>query len=169
MTRAVTLSFQQEAAKIGSADPVLLFAKFSGSGIDGAYRFVSDKVDYVYGGETWTGIPFDFQLLSDDENPPTAQISIPNVDRIIGRSIMAIDDPLDVELTVILGSQFDQTVIPRTELDSAAVEYYASALTLTNVSINVAQITGTLQSWEYRQEIIFGMRATKDRFPGLFK
>jgi hypothetical protein len=169
MARVLSLSMREELLKLGSGVPILMFIKFSFPGDVVAYRFVSDKVDYVWGGETWKGIPFDFQLLSDDENPPTATVSIPNVDRRIGQTVSAVDEPLEVELTVILGSQFDQTVIPRTEIGTAIKEMQATELTLTGVSINALEITGTLRSWEFRQEVIFGMRATKNRFPGLFR
>lgn len=132
-------------------------------------RVACDGVNYVRDGETFTGFPFKFGLLTDDENPPKAQIEIQNADRKIGDALRSLTSPARLTLELLSADEFDQTVKPRVALGTPPIEYEASNLFLVNVSVNAMTITGDVVSWDYTQDSWPARRATQDRFPGLFR
>lgn len=137
-------------------------------------RVVSDTKSFVLKdaastARTYLPYKFGIQLLSDSENMPTAKLTIQNVDRRIGKAIQEATEPAKLMIEVVAGSEFDLTVDPRVEVSTAERIYVAENLTLFDVEANPLQLTGTLRSWDYTQEIWPGTRATQDRFPGLFR
>ena len=120
-------------------------------------------------GETFTGFQFDITIMSDNDQAPFAKLSIQNVDRSIGEALRSIDNPAVLTLEIIAGSEFDQTVDPRTELTTAARTYTAQELNLIGVDADAIFITGRLQTRDYSKEIWPGLMATQDIFPGLFR
>lgn len=132
-------------------------------------RVVSDGVDYVWLGETWTGFPFRFALLTDGEAAPRTQIEVQNVDRKIGDALKAITSPARVQIDIVAASEFNQAVNPRVALGAPLVAYSAKHLFLVNVSVDAGTVTGDVVSWDYTQDTWPARRATQDRFPGLFR
>ena len=159
----------REIERSQSADPLLVFLEFTHDTLSTPIRVVSDPIDHVYGGNTFTGFLFRITLLSDDSNAPFAQLKIQNVDRSIGETLRKITVPAQLAITVIAASEFDQTVDPRTEIATAATVYTASNLYLVDVEVNAMEITGRLTLWDYSQETWPAKMATQDRLPGLFR
>ena len=76
MTRNVTTRFRR-STEASLADEVnLVFLTISHPTIVDPIRVVWDTVDWMYNGNLFLGFPFEITILSDDENPPTAQLSI---------------------------------------------------------------------------------------------
>lgn len=171
MTRETVAFSLREALTSGNSDVVpLAFLTITHPSLSEAFYFVSDGVDFTRGGVTWTGIPFDITFLSDNERPPISELTIQNVDRVIGERIKAIGiEPCRVKLEILSSADFDETVEPRAEIGTAHVHVLADHLFLVNVHVDVLSITGTLKSWDYTQELYPAYSATKDRLPGLFK
>ena len=132
-------------------------------------RVVNDPKDHTYGGETYTGFMFDIEILSDTDQPPRAQVSVQNVDRQIGEALRQTTDPIRCTITICPGSEFDQTVDPRTEIGTAAVVYQATDLYLVDVEVDAMYVRGVLMLWDYSQEQWPSVMATQDRMPGLFR
>jgi len=169
--RNITLSFRQ-AAESNFADEVdLCFLTISHPTLIDPIRIVWDTKDFIYGGNTYIGFPFDITLLSDDEQPPQAKLTIQNVSPKIGDSLRTLRSPLRLKIELLSSSDFILSADPRVEVGSPAptVVYRADKLFLVNVSVNVLEITATIQGWDYLQRVWPGQRAQQSNFPGLFR
>lgn len=167
--RSISASLRRELDSQESGEALLVFMTITNPDVNDIIRVVSDSVDYLWNGERYIGFWFDASLLSDDDAPPQAQIKVQNVDAKIGLALQAVTRPCRVQIDVVAASQFDQTVVPRVEIEAPAiVEYSAKHLYLTNVDVNVMEVMGTLSSWNYSQRSWPGIRATKSRCPALF-
>lgn len=169
MPRNVTASFRR-SAEANFADEVdLIFLTISHPTLATPIRVVWDTVDYVKGSQTYTGFPFDISILSDDEQPPTAQLQIQNVDPRIGDTIQSLLTPPRLLIELAQSSDFNLAVTPRTEVGTATIVYSADKLYLINVSVDVLNITGQIVGWDYQQRVWPAERATQANFPGLFR
>ena len=167
--RTVPAGVRREIDREESAEQLLAFLTISHPRLLTPIRVVSDPVDFVLGGETFDGFEFNIEIMTDNDGSPFAQLSIQTVDRRIGEVLRSMDNPAKLLLEVIAGSEFDQTVDPRTEIATAARTYSADQLHLIGVDGDVIFITGRLQVRDYAKEIWPGVMATQDRFPGLFR
>lgn len=70
-------------------------------------RLARNNVDVISRGETYRAAPFDLRLATDNEELPTLSVTIPNVDRAIGRSLMQIDTGMEVAIEAVFGSNPD--------------------------------------------------------------
>ncbi len=167
--RTIPADVRREIDRESSPEQLLAFLTIEHPTLQDDIRAVSDPVDHVLGGQTFTRSGFKITVLSDDDRPPFTQLSIPNVDRKIGKALRNADIPPKLTLELIAGSEFDQTVDPRTELTTAARTYSASELSLVNVDVDALTITGRLQIRDYSSEMWPGLMATEEFFPGLFR
>ena len=147
----------------------LLFLTITHRSLPEPLRVVSDPKPFVLGGNEYVGFLFNITLLSDDDRPPEAQLTIQNVDRRIARVLRDIVDPPQLKLEVIWSDQFTLTVDPRTEIGTASRIYVADHCFLTDVEVDAMQISGTIRSWDYTRELWPGRMATSDILPGLFR
>lgn len=168
MTRSVGISLQEKIANASLDDVVLFFLQISHADLEEPIRLVSDGADYICGGKRWSGIPFDVVILSDGENVPRGEITVQNVDRMIGESILNVSGEVRVTIEIRTSADFDLDTDPRQEIDTAVVHYRAPLLYLTGVSIDAMSVSGELRSWDFTQESYPAMSATQDRLPGLF-
>ncbi len=171
MTRSTISASLREALVAQDSDVIVLaFLTVTHPELSGPLRFVSDGVDYVRGGETWTGLPFDIKILDDTDSPPKATIEIPNVDRIIGEAVLGMgNEPARIMIELLSSEDFDIEAEPRQEIGTAHVNYRAAGLFLVNVTVDVTKVSGTLKSWDYTQEVVPAISATRDILPGLFR
>lgn len=167
--RSIPAGVIREIEREHSSQNFLVFAEFYNDEIATPIRVVSDPVDHVYGGDTYTGFQFNITILSDTDRPPEAQVQIQNVDRVVGSALRDVTEPIRANLTVIAGTEFNQAVDPRTEIGTAAIIYQASELYLVDVEVTALTVTGILRLWDYTQEQWPSVMATQDRFPGLFR
>jgi len=116
MPRNVTLSFRKEAEAQFSNEADLCFLTISHGTLAVPIRVVWDTKDFVYGGNTFTGFPFDITILSDDESPPKAQLAIQNIDSRIGETIRSLSTPPRLKIELLSTLDFNITTDPRTEI-----------------------------------------------------
>lgn len=171
MTRSVTTSFRRSAEASFADEVDLVFLTISHPTLGEPIRVVWDTEDFVYGGATFTGYPFDIELLTDEEKPPTAKLQIQNVDPRIGDTIRTLTTPPRLKIELLSSADFNLTVNPRMEILSPApnVVYSADQLFLVNVSVDVMMVSGDIVGWDYIQRVWPGKRATQGYFPGLFR
>lgn len=169
MPRNITASFRKEAEAQFSAEADLVFLTITHDDIAEPIRVVMDTKDYIYGGETFIGFPFDIQILSDDEQPPKAQLAIQNVDPRIGDTLIGLNSPPQIKIEILSTLDFDTTVDPRTEIGSATVVYSADQLLLVNSKVDILTVSADIVGSDYLQRVWPGTRATQEKFPGLFR
>lgn len=171
MPRQISVSYRESVEAQASGDVDLIFVTITNEDLVTPIRVVSDTVGYTYDGNSWTGMPFDIMLLTDDDSPPKAQLQIENVDQIIGHAAASIQTACRLRIQLLCSADFDLNVRPRVALPAVtpAVEYDASALFLINVRVDAMQISGDITGWDYLQRVWPGRRATKDALPGLFR
>jgi len=171
MPRNISMSFRQSAEANFSDDVDLCFLTISHPTLIDPIRVVWDTKDFVYGGNTFIGFPFDITLLSDDEQPPTAKLTIQNVDPRIGDTVRLLQSPPRLKMELLSSTDFVLTNDPRTEVGSPVptVVYMADKLFLTNIQVDVLAISATIVGWDYLQRVWPGQRALQSTFPGLFR
>ena len=173
MPRNITVSIRKELEAQFSPEADLLFLTLTHTLLSEPVRVVNDTKDFVYDGNTFTGFPFDIQILSDDESPPKAQIAIQNIDSRIGETIRGLRTPVRMKLELLSSVDFDLSVDPRVELGGgspgATVLYSFDKAFLVNCKVDFLTVTGDIMGWDYQQRVWPGRRATQDRFPGLFR
>lgn len=170
MPRNITTSFRQSVESQWTDDVDLCFITISHYLLQDKIRVVWDNKDFVYGGNTFIGFPFDITIMSDDESPPQAKLSLQNVSPIIGNTIKGLLSPPRLKIELLSSVGFDLTVTPRVPLSPAPSSVYtADKLFLTNVSVTVTEIQATIVGWDYLQRVWPGKRATQEAFPGLFR
>ena len=125
MPRALTASFRRQVNAQYSGDVVLLFAEVSHPDLAVPVRIVSDTVSYVWNGNTWTGVMFDFQILSDGEGVPEAKVTIPNVDATLGIALAGMSRPPSFRFWILSSADFNLASTPRTPIGTPDIEYYA--------------------------------------------
>lgn len=169
MPRIISTSLRKLMQQQESGEAIIPFLTITHPTIDPPIRVAGDGVDYVWQGEDWTGFFYEVNMLSDDESPPKTQLSIQNVDRRIGDTLLSISTPARIRLDLVAASEFDQTANPRTPLGTPPIEYTANFLFLTGVTVDAGNVTGDVVSWDYTQDTWPGRRATQDRFPALYR
>lgn len=165
MSRVIAATVRQEIESPNTGVMPLFFMTFDHPDLDDPVRIVNDVIDYTYQGVSWVGFPFEATLLSDGENPPRATVSVQNVDRRIGEILLAVPSPLEVTLEILTSLDFTNGV----EIGSPTAMITASNLLLKNIRGDAMTIQGDLSVWDPTSEPYPAIRATKDRFPGLYK
>lgn len=169
MPRSITASFRKEAEAVFSPEADLCFLTISHTQLSDPIRVVWDTKDYIYGGNTFIGFPFDIQILSDDEGPPKAQLAIQNVDSRIGETIRVLQTPPRLKLEMLSTLDFNVNVDPRTAIGTPNVVYSFDKAFLTNCKIDFLTVSADIVGWDYLQRVWPGKRATQALFPGLFR
>lgn len=167
--RTLPAGVRREADREASAEQFFVFLTISHPTLSDPIPVVSNTVDCILDGVTYTAFQFSISILTDDERAPYAQLSIQNVDRSIGDALRNIDAPARIKMEVIAGSEFDQTLDPHIEFGKAVRTYTADYLYLLNVDVDAMFITGRLQTWDYAKETWPGTMTTQEAFPGLFR
>lgn len=166
--RNVPASVRADIEREANSDALLVFITITHPDLLEPIRVVNDPENFTLSGALHVGFEFRIELLSDNDSPPTARLTIQNVDRRIGDTLLRTVNPPRIELQIVAASEFDTTVSPRTELGTAARIYRAQHLYLTDVSGDKLQVSGTLRSFDYTQETWPALRATEARYPGLY-
>lgn len=106
MPRNIPVSFRSVAESNYSEEVDLCFVTISHQELAEPIRVVWDTKDYILNGNRYIGFPFDITLLSDDDNPPKAQLTIQNVDRVIGEAIRSMRSPPRLRIDLLSSSDF---------------------------------------------------------------
>lgn len=162
---AATMAGLQRTA---APDALIWFMQIDHPSLKDPIRVVADVFNYLIDGVTWQRMVFDAKVLPDGEGLPTTQIRVPNVDRVIGQALRDADSPAKVRGWVYSTADFDLTLDPREPTGTPTAIYSFAQLDLVDVKVTAAQITGTLRLADYSVYPWPYIRATQDRFPGLF-
>lgn len=169
MPRVISTDFRNNLEASANPDAVLIFATITHATLADPIRIVNDIVDYVWQGKTYTGIPFQIELLTDNDAAPSAKIRIQNVNGVIGQAVLGLKSSPRIQLDVLASSDFGAAVANvRTEIGTPTVEYSAPRLRLRNVSGDAMMVEGELWSYDVSREPFPAIRATKERLPALF-
>lgn len=127
--------------------------------LSGVLRLANNNEDVTSNGKVFQGFPFSIEPPSETDSPPQASVTIQNVDRRIGIEILKLRylQPPKAMIQVVLASN------PNT----VWLEY--RNFYLRNIQGNAMQITANLDSWDFGREPWPARRATKDRYPSLFR
>lgn len=167
MSRAGAVARRAELERTESAVAFLFFVVIEHDRLPEPIRVVSDVFDYVRSGNTYVGLAFDIQLLTDNDEPPEARLVVPNTDRRIGDALRQVTERAIVSIEIIGSDEFDLTADPRTQIGTPAPIYSASHLELIDVQSDAMALSGRLFVRDYAQEP-YGLRATQARCPGLW-
>lgn len=167
--RTIGSGIRDDLEQESSPHSILAFLTVTHPSLVEPIRVVSDVIDYLWGGFTWTGVPFDFVQLSDDDGAATAEIRVQNVDRRIGAILRALPDRAALKLDILSSSDFDLSVEPRAEIGTAQPVYSFSHVELVDVTANAVEISGRVFLRDPTQEPWPGVFATQSRLPGLFR
>lgn len=168
MSRTVTASLRRELEKQESAEALICFVTISHPDLSTVIRVVSDPYDHTWNSNTYTGVMFDWQMVTDNDRPPSTRFVVQNVDRIVGKYVRPLTKPPRVQIDLLKASDFNNTVDPRTPIGSPSAEYTAERLFMFNVEGNTLDVSAELRGWDFTQEIWPGNRATESNFPGLY-
>lgn len=155
-----------------SPNALIWFLTISHPNLNPPIRVVADYYNYVIGGETYQMAPFEVQPLTDNEQTPSAELRVQNIDRRIGRALETDMAGTRARVSAVAYSSedFDLSVDPRVPLNEADLpEIYSFQLfELADVRGDALELTGRITLIDLTQEPWPYIRATQDRFPGLF-
>lgn len=179
MPRDLSTEFVNSLEAQESDDVSLLFATITHAVLLEPIRVVNDVVDYLLVGNRYLGLPFQAELLTDNEKPPRGVLAIPNVDEMIGQAIRLLDSPPRLKLEVYSLADFGEVefiddrktrqVKSNISPTIPVPEYSADFLTLHSVQLDVAMVRADIGSFDPSLEPYPKIRATLDRLPGLFR
>lgn len=169
IARAIPAATQAALERTQAPDALLAFLTIEHSSLAQPIRVVSDVLPYVVGGQTFEGMPFEFQLLAEEESAPSTQLRIQNVDRKIGQALRLATDRAMVRIDILSSADFDLTQIPRVEIGPATPIYGFRHFELVDVQVDPVEISGRVFLRDYSQEPWPGVLATQSRCPGLFR
>lgn len=131
--------------------------------------------DHILGGNRYFGIPFQLEIVSDDERPPRGRLSVLNIERKVGLAVRLLQSRPLLTIEQYAASDFTAVVDDEEEaklpIGTPVVEYRAPFLTLVNLTGNAMWVEGDIASFvaDISREPASPIRATQDRFPGLFR
>lgn len=169
MPRSVPSDLQASLESGSAPDALLAFLTIEHPGLAEPIRVVSDPFNYIWGGETYTGVIFEFQLLTDTDEPPSARLTVQNVDRRIGKALEGMNERADLALSILSSADFDLSTDPRTEVGTAAEVYSFSKFELVDVKADAIELSGKVSLRDFAQEPWPSLRATQEVLPGLYR
>ena len=166
--RRISNSFRDDLEALQSDEVIVIMAKIYSEELSESIYVNSDIVDYIYNDFHYIGLAFRMSLISDDEQPPRAKISVPNVDRRIGSLFLGLSKPLRLKIEIVLRSAFNDES-PRRPIGLPAAEYTAPELYLRNVSCDAMMVSADIASFDLSSEPYPRIRSTPDLLPALFR
>jgi len=147
----------------------LVFLRITHPRLNEPVRVVRDapRLNYTWGGQIWTGVPFGFTLMSDNDTVPEVRLVLPNITAKYLTAFENVIEPARVEAWLISSANFDLTVNPRTEIGTAHVEWSHPALDLVDTKFSASTLTGRVVMPDLDSEPVPSIRVTADRFPGV--
>lgn len=168
MERTIPVAVLSDLNQPASAVALICFATITHPNLPDPARVVCDPLPYIWGGETYSGIVFEFKILSDDDNPPFTEITLPNIDRRVANAVRRSRERAKIDLALIASTEFDLSANPRTEIATATPTYAFEGFEIVDVDVDVLQIRGRVQLRDFAAEPWPGLSATQTRLPGLF-
>lgn len=151
-----------------SPEALIAFLTIRHPGLTAPLRLVRNTVDMVKGGATFTAAMFDYAVIPDSDRGPMTELRIPNVDRRIGAAVRQLTDRGNIAIEICSSADFDESVDPHTEIGTAAEIYSFAEFEVMSVTVTASDVTARVGLRDYSQEPWPYLRATENRFPGLF-
>ncbi len=120
------------------------------------FRLVENTVDVTSRGNLFKKAFFAINVVNDDDSPPRAQLTIPNVDKEIGIWLKSIVNPPEIILEVVSSFDLDYVV------------YRCARLQMIAPDVQEQTVSGTLTRRDDGSELCGSIRMTPRRAPGLF-
>lgn len=120
-------------------------------------RFARNNESIVSRGETFSPAPFDLRLPPDNDQLPDMLITIPNVNRLIGRQILQINKGMNANLEAVFASAPDDVWKSLLQLE------------LHNVSFNALSLNGTLSHRRVTNEPFPNRRVIPSKFFAFYR
>jgi len=151
-----------------SADALISFIEVAHPLFPATKRFVTDVLDYVWGGQTYRAIGgLELPLADDSDSAARLTVRLPNIDREIGETLDAATSAITVRQTILSTADFDLTADPRTEVGTAAPVYDMVNFEVVEATWDAVAAEMVLVLRDYTQHQ-YGLRATQDLLPGVF-
>lgn len=120
-------------------------------------RMVSDINQVVSRGLTFLPSAFELQVVSDDDGPPRASLSLPNASREIGTELQKLDSAPECKIEVIALSHPDEPI------------YTAARLEIVEINLGAVVVSGDLRGKDFTSEPIGTKRVIPRDFPAFFR
>jgi len=173
MTRTFNTSFRADFESPRAQNPILVFLTLSHPSWATPIWVVNDVVNYTWNGHVYIGFPFNMEYLADDEKVPRGQLTIQNVDRVLGQEILNLVYGPYLEIDVLSAadwtSTIDATSNSRLPLGTPTLELSAQNLQLWDVTVTSTTIVASFGPPDTTRELWPKSRCTKANTPGLFR
>lgn len=170
--RSIPVISRRELEKNNTGEVFLVFVSITHPEITDEINLVVDGYDYIWNGKTWHKSYFELEILTDDDSPPQANFSFPNVKREAMARLSTVVQPCRVAFYIVASSYFDLSITdentPRPALVTPQTAYKAERLFLTSIKADPIMVSGSLRSWDYRTEMWPNKRVTKALLPGVY-
>lgn len=167
--RAIDAALQGALENESAPWALLAFVTLSHPSLQEPLRLVSDVVDYIKGGVTFSGMPFSFRPLTDDDRAGQAELLVANVSRQISRAVDGLDVRPEVTLEICSSADFDLGADPRAEIGTAATVYSYAGFEVTEIDVDALEARARVALRDIDSEPFPYIRATEARCPGLFR
>jgi len=119
--RTVSSSLTEAVETSACGEVILCFATISHSDLADDIRVVSEDdggasykngriINYQWGGLLYLGVPFFFELVSDNERPARGTVTVPDVEHQISQVLMSMASPPRITLSLLKLSDFSDAV-----------------------------------------------------------
>ena len=166
--RSIPAAVMADLQNPSGVDALLWFLTLTHENLSEPIRLVSDQFDYVVDGDFYQGVVFGGRALTDTDETPSSELTVPNVDKRIGQSLQQATGRARVEMRVLSSAEFDLTQEPRVAIVAHNTLYRFTQFHLAEVQVTAAEAVARLILADYSQEPWPVVRATADRTPGLF-
>ncbi|MBF9042948.1 hypothetical protein HKCCE4037_06400 [Rhodobacterales bacterium HKCCE4037] len=164
-----TAAQQADLNRLESGNALLGFLIVDHEAFATPQRVVTDVLDYVWKGETYTAATFGYRLIDDGDGDPRSIITIPNVDAEFGRAIEKAPSRAKIELHILSSADFDLSVDPREQIGTPVPLYSLTEFETVEATVDDISAEVTIEIRDYAQEPWPVTRATADRLPGVFR
>jgi len=183
MARTLSTAFRKSIEMRDSPALILCFVTIDHDDLAATLRIVSEDVNgisrsangaiinYNLGGNLYQGLPFYFDLITDNDRAPLARMAIPDIDKAIGLALIeTIESPV-LTLKIYNSADWGTTLDgsnARSPTGTPTVVYSAPYLRMRNTGSDQVILQGDLMSFDYTNEPWPYHRATKDLVPGAY-
>ena len=164
VNRALSGELKRQLFKPHRDQDVRILMTIDHANFPAPFRFVSgDPSEFTDGiltsnGHAFMAFPFQAKLLSDDDQPPDAVITIQNVDDRIGTTLLELpEDSVSVTMQVVMRETPD------------VIEYEATNLELVDIKITAFTVSGRLVIRGFSSEPCPGRVVTNHISPVFFR
>lgn len=120
-------------------------------------RLVKNRVAIVSRGQTFEPSWFDLDIVNDDNEFAKSQLTVPNVNRVISKTLRNIIGPAEVTIEVVNSSLLDTPF------------HRAARFKLRNINVDPNFVTGDLSRGDENSETCGTIKMTPSRAPAIFR